>query len=349
METILAPIVDSLVAFIVLFVILFIIVSYFSTGKKLVDTIRGFFLLIASLVYSPFKYFKKSLMAIAQYRLEEAVENEGARQYLLVRFLTSLQGLLAVIVVAMIAFGGIRAWESFLPPKSVREQNARLEKAVEDLDEGFSKLNLEVTGMETNWTNNKQALLEGYRKEQEAKAAKATSDDSIIDQQITSAGAMQSFFPIKRYIDQNQSQSSVGRYESIKKEALDYIKSQDAPAESKRLMSTYVENWCIAAVYKYEQANFREEQYRTRIQPDYVTEKANLPNVERQLASAKEQLKNIQPLLKYDITSCVMSLLGTLLAVVVLIWFVGLVIELLWLGVDIAGNVDRIRTLKQNS
>lgn len=348
METILASVTEYLVAFLVVFVVLFIIVSYFFTGRKLMNTIRGFFLVIASVFYSPLVYFQKSLMAVAHFRLKEAVENEGARQYLLVRFLTSVQALLAIIVVGMIASGGIKAWDSLLPPKYAREENARLEKALDNLEAEFAKLNPEVSAMDNNWTNNKLELINTYRKEQEAKATKANNDNSSIEQEITNAGAMPSFLPIKRYLDQNQYLSSIARYDNIKREALDYIKNQDTPSESKRLMSTYIENWHVLMTAKYEVSNFTEEQYRTRIQPEYATKKANLSSVERQITVTKEQQKNIQPALKYNTTTFFLLLLGTLLTALILIWSVGLIIELLWLGVDIAGNVNRIRALKQN-
>jgi hypothetical protein len=348
METILASVSEYLVAFLVVFVVLFVIVSYFFTGKKLIDTVRGFFLVIASIFYSPLVYFQKSLMAVAHFRLREAGENEDTRQYLLVRFLTALQALLAIIVVGAIASGGIKAWDSFLPPKYAREENARLEKTFDNLETEFAKLNPEVTGMDTNWTNSKQVLINSYRKEQDAKAAKASADNSSVDQQITNAGAMPAFLPIKRYLDQSQHQASITRYDNIKKEALDYIKNQDIPAESKQLTNTYIENWHILMTVNYEESNFSEEQYRTRIQPDYLAKKANLSNLENEITFTKEQLKNLQPALKYNPISFFLLLLGTLLTVFLLIWFVGLIIELLWLGVDIAGNVNRIRTLKQN-
>jgi hypothetical protein len=346
METILASVTEYLVAFLVVFVLLFIIFSYFFTGKKLIDTIRGFFLVIASVFYSPLVYFQKSLIAVAHFRLKEAAENQGARQYLLVRFLTSLQALLAIIVVGMIASGGIKAWDSLLPPKYAREESARLEKALESLDAEFAKLGPEVSAMENKWTSNKQELINTYRKEQEAKSTKASNDNSSLEQEITNAGAAPYFLPIKRYLEQNQ--YSLARYDNIKREALEYIKNQDAPAESKRLMSAYLENWHVLMTAKYEQSNFTEEQYRTRIQPEYATKKANLSSIERQITAIKEQQKSIQPALKYNTTAFFLLLLGTLLTALILIWSVGLIIELLWLGVDIAGNVNRIRALKQN-
>lgn len=349
METFLGSITEYLAASIVVFVVLFLIVAYLFTGKKFVDTIGGFFLVIASLVYSPFMYFRKSLLAVAHFRLKETIENEGERQYLLVRFLTSLQTLLAIIVIAMIASGVIRAWYSFLPPKHAREEGARFEKVLEDQQAKFAKLNPEVSTMENNWTNNRQALIKSYRNEQDIKVTKASSDNSSIEQQLATTTASLFFLQIKRYLEQNQNQYYVARYDNIKKEALDYIKNQENPGDIKNLLNAYVENWHTIMVNKFEQSSFTEAQYRNKIQPDYATKKNDVTNLERQITYTKEQLKNIQPMLKYNTTSFVLILLTTFLAALLFIWCVGLIIELLWLGVDIAGNVNRIRTLKQSS
>jgi hypothetical protein len=349
MEAILGSISEYLVASLVVFVILFLIVAYFFTGKKFSDTIRGFFLVIASLIYSPFMYFQKSLLAVAHFRLKEAIENEGERQYLLVRFLTSLQALLAIIVIAMIASGSIKAWNSLLPPKQAREENSRLEKSLEDQETQFTKLNPEVSTMENNWTNNKQDLIKSYRNEQDMKVTKANNDNSSIEQQVSNAATSPYFLQIKRYLDQNQNQYYVARYDNIKKEALDYIKNQETPSDIKNLLNTYVENWHLVMVYKFEQSSFTEEQYRSKIQPEYAEKKITLANIERQIADTKAQLKYIQPMIKYNVTTFILFLFGTLLTALLFIWCVGLIIELLWLGVDIAGNVNRIRTLKQNT
>ncbi|OGU55711.1 MAG: hypothetical protein A2V66_13815 [Ignavibacteria bacterium RBG_13_36_8] len=348
METIIASLAEYVVTFIIIFVILFTIVSYFLTDKNLIGTIKGFFLIVAAFVYSPFVYFRNSLILISRFSLKEGTDSTEIKQYLLIRFLTFIHAFLAIAVVAIITSGIITAWEIFLPPKYAREENARLVEQLENLQEEFNKLNIEVTEMENNWANNKSELIKTYKKEQDSIATKAITANATIEQKLSQSPGITFFLPIKRYLDQNENQSSIAKYERIKKEVFNYMSYQDTPQDIKGLINTYVENWFTLMVHRYEQTSLTEEQIRHKIQPAYSSKKETLKNIEHEKEYALNQKKNIEPMLKYSPFPSFLALISTALTVLLFTWFIGLLTELLWLGIDIAGNVSKIRILQQS-
>lgn len=339
---------EYLLSSIIVFIILFIIVSLVFTGKKLPETIRGFFLVIASFFYSPFIYFKNSLLTISNFSLKEQDENEKSKQYLLIKFLTSLQALLAIIVLFVITSGIIAAWEILLPPQYVRENKARLEKAIENLNDQYDVLNPGVQKMEKEWTENKDELINNYKKERDKKTVDAKNKNTAIEKGLTDKQeAKQYFNVIKNYLTQNETQTSQSRYLSIKNEINNYIQRQQTTEDIKTSLKNYSENWYLIMMNKYEDGRYVENDYRQKIQPNYASNKAQLENISNGIANTMKQEDKLRPQLKYNVDKFLLALLGTFATVLVLIWLVGLAIELLWLMVDVARGVNKIKILKE--
>ncbi len=348
MENIINVVIEFLAAFIILFIMLFVLIAFLFTREKFPNTIKGFFLVIASLFYSPFIYFKNSLISISDFSLRGEKGEQGTKQFLLTRFLTALQALLAIIVIIVITSGLITAWEILLPPKYAREENARLKEELEKLQAEFDRLKPDVDKMEREWNNNKVQLINSYKNETETASNKAKNENTSIEQKLSGNSiANQYFFSIKNYLTQNEYQYKVSRYETIKNEAENYIERQDVGNEIKYSLKSYIQNWYTIMINNYEKNNFSDEQYRSKIQPEYSSKNSTVINLNHQIKNTQNQIDNLQPVLKYNFEKCFLTLLTTLLSIIVILWVIGLLLELLWLSVDIAGNINRLRNLKE--
>jgi len=348
MEKFLFVVAEYIIAFIIVFVILFLLIAFLFTKSKFPDTIKGFFLVLASFIYSPFVYFKNSLISIADFRLKTEDGEQGTKQYLLQRFLTSLNALLAIIVIIIITSGIITAWEILLPPKYLREQNDALEDRLNELTEQFNLVNPDVEKMEKDWNEKKTELINNYKKENENISNKALNENKNIEQKLNSNSSTVPFFnSIKTYLNQNENQYRVDRYEEIKKEVQTYIDRQDLATDSKGSLKKYSENWQIVMIKQYEKNNFGDIEYRERIQPDYISKSTTVRSLIDQISNTQNQLSNLKPALKYKFDESILALLSTFFSVIIVIWLVGLILELLWLSVDIANNVNKIRQHKE--
>ena len=348
MQELLFTLAEYIVAFIIIFIILFLVIAFLFTKNKFPDTIKGFFLVLASFIYSPFVYFKNSLMSIADFRLRGADNDQTTKQFLLNRFLTSLQALLAIIVIIIITSGIITAWEILLPPKDLREQNDMLEARLSEINEQFRIVNPDVEKMEKDWNEKKLELIDNYKKENENIRNKALKENENIEQKLNNNPAAAQFFnSINNYLSQNEYQYNVDGYERIKNEVIGYIDRQDLTTDVKNTMRTYSENWYITMIKQYEKNNFGDEQYREKIQPDYISKSTTARNLSEQSTDIQNQLGNLKPALRYKFGESILALLSTFITVIVIIWVIGLILELLWLSVDIANNVNKIKQQKE--
>lgn len=341
---------DYLETFILISAILFILVAILFTRDKFPDTIKGFFLVIVSFFYSPFVYFKHSLLTLADFKLRDESKTEGTKQYLTSRFLTSLQALLSIFIILIIVAGIIAAWEILLPPKYIREQNDWLEEQLEEFRDEYQLIQPEVEKMEKEWSEKKEGLINNYFKESDSVSNKALTENAGIEKTITNNISVLDFFnSVKNYLKQNEKKKSMDGYAKIKNEVENYIERQDLTANIKSSLMNYTENWYLVMLKRYEKNSFDDEQFRDKIQPEYVSKNNKALNLSSKIAETKNQIDKLRPKLKYEVGESILALLATFLTVIVILWLVGLALELLWLSVDIASNVNKIKNQKENN
>lgn len=339
-------IIEYIVAFLVLFVVVFAATSYFLTGGKIGGTVRGFLSLLLFIVYGPFKFFHKSVVTVSGFRLADGGEKADDRQYLLVRFLTFLQAVLALVVIAMLATALIRAWQAARPEEYAREQAEQLDLMDDEIAVEYDTLNPSVAKYEADWSENKQALIDARTKERDELAAKAANENAVIETRLTDPAVVGIFTPIKQYMDNNRNTSSPRQVERIKSEVDNYIAGQSLPDDIRSQLLRYAENWAVVVKKDIAAASVTEEDYRAEIQPGYAAARSRLNDLEdskREIADARARLA---PGLKYKFDDGVVSLLYSLLVIILTIWFAGLLIEILWLNVDIARNVHLMAAAK---
>ena len=157
--------------------------------------------------------------------------------------------------------GVITAWEILLPPKYLREQNNQLEQKLEEFSEQFEMVNPEVERMEKEWNEKQAELIMNYKKDNVNVFNQAQNDNNTIEQKLVNIpSAAQFFSSIKNYLNQNEYQYRIEKYEAVKNEVLGYIDRQDLTSDVKSSLQQYVDNWNLMMVKQYEKNKFSDEQ-----------------------------------------------------------------------------------------
>lgn len=345
METIFEIFSENLAAFLIVFVILFVSISYLFAKDKFLSMIIGLLRLLASFFYSPFVYIKRAVVGLAEYGTKGEAEFSQSKQYLLNKLMISLQGLLVVLSVAVLAVSLVSGWNQMLPPKPLQEQIGSLEGLVGKQQSELGETGPKVKQMEADWTIRRDSLTKAYALERTKKSETVLTENADLAGRISQLGdtVQQCFLQIRDYYSQNEYQNSASQFERVNAEVRDYIGKLDVSDAAKGLMHTYNDNWYFLKLSGLEMSGFSESQLRSALQPAYNTLKKRLDYINEILPSQETELAELKKEAKYDIEALLLQILYGLLQFILLVWVAGLFIESLWLAIHIGANVEKIQ------
>jgi hypothetical protein len=82
---------------------------------------------------------------------------------------------------------------------------------------------------------------------------------------------------------------------------------------------------------------------RAKVQPDYRNLRTELDKTTADLEQARQTYDVLRQEAQFKVGRFARDIAWVLLKLIAFIWVIGLLIELLWLGVDIAANVQQVR------
>ena len=344
MQNILGTFVANLQATIIVFLVLFTLISYLFARDKFVSMLSGLFRIIISFFYSPFIYVKKAMLSLAEYGIKGETEFIKTKQYLLNKLMISLQAVLVVVSIAVLASSLVSGWNKMLPPKYLRESISGIEEELVKQKAELRELEPNVKLMDTAWNSKRDSLISVYTLERNRKNESLSAENAELSKRISQLGSTieQSFLQIRNYHSQNESHTIPSQFESVKNEIKNFI-DRAVPQESKELFFKYNDNWYALMLSKLETTNFSEEQLRSAVQPTYSDLKNRLDYLNQTIPSQQKELAQLQAQVKYDIKALFLQLLYGICQFIILVWAVGLFIEALWLGIHVAANVQKIQ------
>lgn len=345
MQTIIELFLGDFKATIIVFLALLIVIAYLFARKKSVAVLSGLMLIIVSLFYSPFIYFKKAVLGLADYDVKGKSDSVQPKQYLLNKLLFSLQALLVLISIAILAAGFVSGWNQMVPSKQLRETIRASEEELKQLKSELQETEPAVKQMETVWSTRRDSLINAYTKERAHNAETMIAQNQDLASRINASSdtAQQAFSEIRNYHGQNEFLGQPSQYEPLIVEITGYIERQPLSPEVKNLLLKYNDNWYTQMLSRFETAALSESQLRFAAHPSYHNGQQRLDFLKETIPSQEKELAQFRTELKYDFGAFVLQMLFTVIQFILFVWLIGILIESLWLWVDAAANLQKIQ------
>jgi gas vesicle protein len=314
--------------------------TYLFHKQSFLQTLLGLLRIIASIFYSPIIYFKKLFDSVNTFGQKGEKEYEESNQYLLNKFLIIIKGFWIIVGVLILASGIISSWNSFLPPEYLRNQISQYEDYIQKTDSSFESSKQKYEELESAWSQQSAQLINNYKSEIQKKISDAQREMTGIKNSYQNNEV---FDAIARYISENENTDSDYYLEYYKNQSISYADNNEYDENIKLQLKKYVESWYLQKMESKNLANASDEYIRNQIQPEYANLKSEIDNYNNQKADLETELASLKKESSYNFESLLWGLIQTILTFIMFLWFMGLFTEMIFLVVDMAGNVKHIR------
>lgn len=330
------------IAAIVLFILLFSAIGFAFIREKVLRMYIGFFTMLLSLITSPFVYFKNGLLRLAE-QSAGTDKFSSTRQYLLNKFLSSLETVVVIIALLILTAGLINAYIQFLPPERLRNEISNLEKKIDDVEKELKPQQKTLDKLNSDWEKIKDQKMIELRKPVEEKVSKAKLLNSQYENKFSSINDIASSFQsIKNTLKQYETYNSY-QWENAKRWAQNNIYYLYTSQEIKDQLNAYTENWYSLMFLQNELNGLTEENIRSQIQTEYSNTNYIVQKLTNDFTYYQNNLDSRRAEAKYNFKEFFFSFGYSIGLFVVFIWVLGLATELLWLNVDVATNIALIK------
>lgn len=315
--------------------------SYWFTKDKFGYTFLGILRILASVIYSPLLYFKNCFISITHFGEKGDSELTESKQYLLSKILIITEWFVVLVGVFIISTGIVTSWNSFLPPKYLRVQIEGAEKYIHSLDSTFQFAKTNIERLDNDWNTKKDQLIKNYKDERARNKSNAEKENSTIAAQLSGNVTFQN---LKSYLDDKSYLTDKGSIEYTKSDLENYFYYNIPDENLKNTIKKFGNNWIAIKLADIDLSNFSEENMRNEIQPEYTNLKYQESTYNSEVSGIKTNLENMKAEAKYSFKSLLLGLLVTFLTFVFYMWLLGLLLEMIFLMVDLATNVKKIRS-----
>ncbi len=336
---------EDFTATIIVFLVLLIAIAYIVARKRSVSVFSGLLLVLVSLFSSPFVYLKKAILALADYRSNERTDVKQTRQYLLGKLLFALEALLVILSLVLLATGFVSGWNQLVPSKQLRESIGTLEDGLKKLNAELRETEPSVKEMENLWSTRRDSLIRAYNAERNHKAEIMIAQNSELANRISTSGdtAQQALNDIRSYHSQNEYLGEASLYEPVMSEIVSYVQRQNLSPELTTLLLNYNDNWYAQMLSRFDTQTLSEKQLGFAVFPAYHNRQQRLEVVKEMIPAQEKDLEQMRSEVRYNFEAFGLQIVLSLLEFVLFVWLVGLVIEWIGLGVDVAANVQKIQ------
>lgn len=315
--------------------------SYWFTKDKFGYAFLGILRIIASIIYSPLLYFKNRFINLTQFGEKGDTGITETKQFLLNKLLIILEGFAIIIGVFVISTGLISSWNSFLPPQYLRVQIEGAEKYIHSLDSTFQAAKTKLESFDKDWNGKKDQLIQNFKDERGKNKSAAEKENITIAAQLSSNVQFQD---LKNYLDVRNYLTDKSSIEYTRTDLENYFYYNSPDENLKNTFKKYGDNWITIKLADIDISNFSDDDLRNGIQPEYSNLKNQESSYNSEVGGYKTNLENMKAEAKYSFKSLLIGLLITFLTFVLYMWFLGLLLEMIFLMVDLAANVKKIRS-----
>lgn len=345
MQNIFGLFAEDFTATIIVFLVLLVATAYLFAREKSVAVFSGLLLVIVSLFYSPLIYLKKAVLGLADHGVIGKTGIVQAKQYLLNKLLFSLQALLVILSIAILATGLVSGWNQLIPSKQLRETISATEQELKKFKSELQETEPTVKQMESVWSTQRDSLIKAYNAERTHIAETMIAQNNDLGSRINALSdtAQQALSEIRMYHTQNEYLGAPSQYDPLVTEIINYIERQSLSPEVKTLLLNYNDNWYSQMLSRFETRDLSESQLRFAVYPAYHNRQKRLDNLKETIPAQEKELVQFRTEVKYDFGAFGLQILFTIIQCILFVWVIGILIESLWLMVDAAANLQEIK------
>lgn len=334
----------NLIWLLIISIVLLILFAFLFDKGKVGKAFLGILRVIGFIFSSPIIYLKKCFINLGEVG-EKHSDDIGNNQYLLNKLLLILEVVLILISVIYLSHGVITSWNGFLPPQYLRDQISQTEKYINDSNTQLDSINTILKNYDDSWVQQKDKLISDFKMQQQNKLNTASNNNAQIERQY---GSIPLFTTLKNYLIQNSNVVDTYTLNQINQSATTWLNSNVSDMNLRNALFNYLSNWFMIKEVNNASNNFSEAQLRNKIQPDFAGDQSQVSYLTSNIQNSTQDLVSLRQQAKYDFGFLIENLILTLLTFLLYIWIIGLIIELMFLSVDLASNVKKIRTYMEN-
>ncbi len=334
---------EDFAATFILFVVLLLTIPFLVTRGKSVSFFKGLLLAVGAFFASPVVYFKRALDALADYPARRKTEGVRTKQYLLEKLTVASQALLVILAVALLATGFVSAWIQLVPSKQLRASVGDTEEGLQRLKAELAETEPKAKQMEEEWSAKRAALVGAYESERSRKTEGVAELNNALAIQINAGGdtAQQALSEIRSYHAQNEYIGDAAQYENVVNEISGYIHRQPLAPEMTGMLVSFNNNWYAQMLSRFETRTLSENQLKLVAYPALFSRLQRLDYIKGAIPAREEELVQLRAGLRYDFGSFVLQIVLTIVIVLLFVWALGLFIDWIGLGVDVAAYVQK--------
>lgn len=336
----------NLIAASVLAVIMFLVLSFLFSGGRLGAFLRGIGRVLASTVMAPFKFMRRSVAAVSDHGESGDRALEGSEQYLLNKLMMLLQAGVIVASIGGLSAGLVMTWKTLLPPEHLRDQISSLKKEIREQERIQSNATERLQVLDKEWEQKRVVTFEQARAAL-AEAARAAGEAvSEVEQQIAGDAALAPFLSdLQGYAPRRDGGEldrgdidRAGRRLSTRVDSYYWIAD-----DARNTLRKWTDAWRGLALAEIELRELTEDVARARLQADWRENFEAKRSSEESLTHLNERLTTTREAAKFRFKPAALQLVLSLVGFIALIWVLGLMVESLWMGIRLAGDVHELR------
>lgn len=331
--------VEELLFIVLLFLVLFCLFLTLLAKGRIRELLGGIFRLLLSFFYCPYVYLKKTVGIVADFGKKREEELLRSHHYLGTRITMLMRAALIITVVGVFTFFAVTGWETMLPSKYLRLAEKNTQKDLDRNQTQLATVSAQLNQMDQDWATRRDSLIADYKAAQKKQIDDLTAANVQLESRLSSNPEGARVFPgLKRYLD-----SDNANYSSAMQYARMFLGNQDARND----LMQYVTNWNTARNLNRQLENTSSDGFRRAIQPEHERTRQNVQYWNNMVSSNRTLLAQIQAQMHYSPEGLLLSLLGGAFMCMLIVWGVGLFLEVYTQTTDAMDDIQRIRELAE--
>lgn len=332
---------DQLVVVAVLFVAMFVAMAFMFARDRVGLLFLGFGRTLLSFLIAPVFYLKKTVLQLVRFGEKGDADTRTSDQYLLNQLSIAIKAGVVAIALAVLAATLVAAWEAFLPPKAVRDYIRDGQKELDRLQRDITPVNARIQQYDNDWQTKRQSLVDQFRNDRTQKMQLAVRENANTDRSADT-NLRQPLQSLRAYLKNNDSVNPQ-EIQRIHNTAMEFLGRLSLPGNTMGQLTHYVDNWRTQKLLKLELDAMNEQEFRMQLQPDYNQLRSQSGQLTSEIDNVQRNINatRAQDVFRPDEALGVFA--SGFLFFLLVVWGLGLSIELISLATTVAGDVRRIR------
>jgi hypothetical protein len=329
--------------FLALWLVLFAVLAIIFAKGQGRSFLAGVLRILGALFYAPFMYLRNATRAVCRYTQEANDEHAHNGQYLSNKLMLILQVAVIILALAMLAGTVSTAWVSLLPPSELRRAVSSTSRSVKEVRVKVEELDTKVAALDSVWVHRRDAALHEFRRARELQIARADSSNAVLGASILNDSRVDSYWEsLRDQLTSAAGEGSAQYYRYYAERYENWLAYRDYDDMLRAQLQQYVDNWLTSVTARDQLRQTTEYDIRKKEQPTWEETKNELDSSRRTLARYESELKDLKRAARLRPDRFLVSLVVGIGWFLIVVWGLGLILELLWRQIRIASDVSQL-------